>query len=128
MATKDCKICGLPLESHTLVDMTHCVEAAGYDEYTAGDDASALALAKELGLLQSIGQPHQDKAVFQIYFKGSKTPVETRSIAKAVYGKCLTKIKPQNKPDTVTTKGPFKKGKSSFSAAYSSDVIEDEED
>ena len=128
MATKDCNICGKPIDSHKLKDLTNCVGDAGYPDFTAGDDASALALAKDLELITSIGQPNQDKHIFEIYFKGTKKPVETTSIAKTVYGRILTKIKPQSDPDTITIKGPFKKGESSFSAAYSSDVIEEKED
>ena len=101
MATKDCNICGKPIDSHKLKDMTDCIAEAGYIDYTGGDDAGALALAQELGLLVSIGQPHQDKNVYQIRFTGSKNPVETINIAETVYRKCLTKIKQKNPVDEV---------------------------
>ena len=128
MATKDCKICGKPIDTHKKIDLAACIESAGYMDYTDMSDKSALALADELKLLTGIGQPHQDKNMFELYFKGSKKPVETTDVSKTVYSMVLTKVGPPSGADTVTIKGPFKKGKSSFDAAYSSDILEDKED
>ena len=94
MATKDCKICGKPIDTHKKIDLAACIESAGYMDYTDMSDRSALALADELKLLTGIGQPHQDKNIFELYFKGSKKPVETSDVSKTVYSMILTKVKP----------------------------------
>lgn len=128
MATKDCNICGKPIDSHKKIDIAACIESAGYIDYIDMSDRSALALAKELGLITSISQPAADKTIFAIQFTGSKKSIETTDISTTVYSKVLTKVKPQDDPDVVTIKGPFEKGESSFNSAYSSDVLEDRVD
>ena len=122
MATKDCKICGKPIDTHKKIDLAACIESAGYMDYTDMSDKSALALADELKLLTGIGQPHQDKNIFELYFKGSKKPVETSDVSKTVYSMILTKIEPQATKASVETK---KKKTTNHHHAYSSDILED---
>lgn len=87
--SRTCQICGINVDSHSKSQVKNCLDRTG--KRLGYNDKTALRTAHEMKLIKSIGQPDEDKNIFEIMFANGRKAI-TGDLATTIFKEVLLNV------------------------------------